>query len=62
MNLHNNHRRILPNTVHLLALAYLLEVPMEEILVTTQQMIIQVLPQEQSCGSHRFGEIFPRAA
>ena len=51
----------LPSTDHLLALGHLLDVPMEEILVT-RPMDIQILPQEKSCGSHRFGEIFPGAA
>ena len=43
----------LPSTDHLLALGHLLDVPMEEILVT-RPMDIQILPQEQSCGGLAF--------
>jgi len=44
----------LPSTDNLYALSYLLGVTIEEILVPRQK-IFQTLPQEQSCGSHRFG-------
>ena len=45
----------LPSTDNLLALGRLLGVPMEEILVT-RTVISGVMPQEESCGSHLFGE------
>ena len=40
-----------PCTDNLLALSHLLEVPMDEILVP-QKSTFQILPQEESCGSH----------
>ena len=43
----------LPSTDNLLALGYLLNVTMEEILVT-RPTIIDSMPQDESCGSHRF--------
>ena len=48
--------KCLPKTDHLVALGYLLHVPMEEILVT-RLMKIESMPQEQSCGMPRFGEL-----
>lgn len=47
----------LPSTDNLLALGHLLDVTMEEILVT-RPTIIDIMPQEESCGSHRFGDVF----
>lgn len=46
----------LPSTDNLLALGHLLDVTMEEILVT-RPTVIDIMPQEESCGSHRFGEL-----
>ena len=47
----------LPSTDNLLALGYLLDVAMEEILVT-RPMAADILPQEESCGGPRFGSSF----
>ncbi len=47
----------LPSTDNLLALGHLLDVTMEEILVT-RPTVIDIMPQEESCGSHRFGGLF----
>ena len=46
----------LPSTDNLLALGHLLDVTMEEILVT-RPTISDHMPQEESCGSHRFGDV-----
>ena len=45
----------LPSTDNLYALSYLFEVAIEDILVPIRPKF-QVLPQEESCGSHRFGK------
>ena len=45
----------LPSTDNLYALAFLFGVPIEDILIPLQPHF-QVLPQEDSCGSGRFGE------
>ena len=47
----------LPSTDNLLALGHLLDVTMEEILVT-RPGTEDNMPQEKSCGSHRFGASF----
>ena len=47
--------KCLPSTDNLFALSYLLEVRIDEILVARKPML-QVLPQEKSCGSGIFGE------
>ena len=47
----------LPSTDNLLALGQLFGVPMEEILIFRPTRI-QVLPQEKSCGSGHFGDLF----
>ena len=44
----------LPSTDNLYALSYLLDVPIEDILVPVKPKF-QVLPQEESCGSDIFG-------
>ena len=44
----------LPSTENLYALATLLEVPIEDILVPMRPKF-QVLPQDKTCGSGRFG-------
>ena len=44
--------KTLPSTDHLYALSFLFEVSIEDILIPTN---FQTLPQEESCGSHRFG-------
>ena len=49
----------LPSTGNLLALGRLLDVAMEEILVT-RPTAGDMMPQEKSCGSHRFGDIYPK--
>ena len=46
----------LPSTDNLLALSWLFGVSIEEILVT-QRPGFQVLPQDRSCGSGRFGDL-----
>ena len=45
----------LPSTDNLYALSYLFEVSIEDILIPIRPQF-QVLPQEKSCGSGRFGE------
>ena len=50
----------LPSTDNLLALGHLLDVTMEEILVT-RPTIMDNAPQEESCGSHRFGDVGGRS-
>ena len=45
----------LPSIDNLLALGQLLDVSVEDILVT-HQTVLSIVPQEESCGSHRFGE------
>ena len=45
----------LPTTENLYALATLLEVPIEDILIPMRSKF-QVLPQDKTCGSGRFGE------
>ena len=47
----------LPTVDNLYALGTLFGVPMEEILIFRPTRI-QVLPQEKSCGSSRFGRLF----
>ena len=47
----------LPSTDNLYALAFLFGVSIDDILVPKQNYI-QVLPQEESCGSDRFGLFF----
>ncbi len=47
----------LPSTDNLYALAFLFGVPIEEILIPLKPRF-QVLPQDESCGSGRFGELF----
>ena len=47
----------LPSTDNLLALGRLLDVAMEEILVTRPTAIDIIMPQEKSCGNHRFGDL-----
>ena len=44
----------LPSTDNLYALAFLLEVHIEDILIPVSPRV-QVLPQDDSCGSGRFG-------
>ena len=44
----------LPSTDNLYALAFLFGVPIEDILIPLQPQF-QVLPQDDSCGSSRFG-------
>ena len=46
----------LPSTENLYALATLLEVPIEDILIPMRSKF-QVLPQDKTCGSGRFGAI-----
>ena len=46
----------LPSTDNLLALGRLLDVTMEEILIT-RPAVIDIMPQEKSCGSHHFGKL-----
>lgn len=50
----------LPSIDNLYALSYLFEVAIEDILIT-QRPKFQVLPQESSCGSGRFGDLFSYA-
>ena len=50
----------LPSTDNLYALSYLFGVSIEDILIPIQPQF-QVLPQEESCGSHRFGDVFGEA-
>ena len=45
----------LPTTENLYALATLLEVPIEDILIPMRPKF-QVLPQDKTCGSGRFGK------
>lgn len=47
----------LPSTDNLYALAVLLEVSIEDILILRKPQI-QILPQDKSCGSGRFGLFF----
>ena len=47
----------LPSTDNLYALAVYLEVSIEDILIPKRPQF-QVLPQDESCGSGRFGSIF----
>lgn len=46
----------LPTTENLYALATILEVPIEDILIPMRPKF-QVLPQDKTCGSGRFGEL-----
>lgn len=50
----------LPSIDNLYALSYLFEVAIEDILIT-QRPKFQVLPQESSCGSGLFGDLFSYA-
>ena len=45
----------LPSVDNLLALSYLFEVPMDELLIPREPRF-QILPQDNSCGSGRFGK------
>ena len=45
----------LPSTDNLYALSVLFEVTIEDILIPRSSSEFQVLPQDDSCGSHRFG-------
>ncbi len=45
----------LPSVDNLLALSYLFEVPMDELLIQREPRF-QILPQDSSCGSGRFGK------
>ena len=46
----------LPSTDNLYALAFLFEVSIEEILIPIKPRF-QILPQDNSCGSGRFGDL-----
>ena len=48
----------LPSTDNLYALAFLFEVSIEDILIPVGRRVQQILPQDDSCGSGRFGGLF----
>ena len=48
----------LPSTDNLYALAFLFGVSIEDILIPVKPRIQQILPQDDSCGSSRFGNLF----
>ncbi len=48
----------LPTTENLYALATILEVPIEDILIPMRPKF-QILPQDKTCGSGRFGGLLP---